>query len=126
MAIIFVVYLRICVVFLALSEICCGVVFLQQMSSAIEEKNTLTETHEISKKELQAVVTRLEEQLKEQESSEITLKAEIETLKDEISQMSVLQNRVKELEEQLVDYKQVAISHTRTFFYFFSSITSIE
>ncbi|KAL3502395.1 hypothetical protein ACH5RR_036844 [Cinchona calisaya] len=77
-----------------------------QISSVIEEKNMLTETHELSKKELQAVATRLEEQLKELESREGALNAEIETLKDEITQKSVSQNRLKELEEQLAAYEQ--------------------
>lgn len=100
---------------------------MQQISSVIEEKNTLVETHEISKKELQAVVTRLEEQLKEQESSRSTLKAEIDNLKDEIGQKSVLQNHLNELEEQLVAYKQVSHqSYVNLLLLFFSIFMTIE
>lgn len=47
------------------------------------------------------MVLQLEGQLKEQRSKENALKAEIETLKGEIDEKSVLKDRVKELEKQL-------------------------
>lgn len=67
----------------------------------MEENNLLTETHQNAKKELQTVVLQLEGQLKEQKSNEDALKAEIEILKTEIDEKSVLKDRLKELEKQL-------------------------
>lgn len=47
------------------------------------------------------MVLQLEGQLKEQKSNEDDLKAEIEILKTEIDEKSVLKDRLKELEKQL-------------------------
>ncbi|CAK9135551.1 unnamed protein product [Ilex paraguariensis] len=72
-----------------------------QISTVMEENNLLNETYKNATKELQTVILQLEGQLKEQKSSEDALKAELEILKAEIGEKSVLQNRLKELEEQL-------------------------
>lgn len=73
-----------------------------QISSATEEKNLLNETNQNLKKELQSVIFDLEEKLKEQQKNEESLRSEVETLKIEISEKSVLQSRLKEIEEQLI------------------------
>ena len=73
-----------------------------QISSLMEENILLNETHQNTKKELQSVILRLEEQLKDEKENEGSLKLEIKNLKAEIAESSLLQTRVKELEEQLV------------------------
>lgn len=73
-----------------------------QISSLMEENNLLNETHQDTKKELQSVILQLEEQLKDEKENEESLKLEISNLKAEIEKSSLLQTKVKELEEQLV------------------------
>lgn len=67
----------------------------------MEENNLLNETFQSSKKDLQAIIVQLEEQLKEQKSNEDALKAKFESLSSEAGQKDELQNRLKEIEEQL-------------------------
>ncbi|CBI34100.3 unnamed protein product, partial [Vitis vinifera] len=73
-----------------------------QVSSVMEENNLLNETYQAAKNELQAVIIQLEGQLKEQKANEDAIKAEMENLKAEIADKSVLQTRLDELEKQLV------------------------
>ena len=68
----------------------------------MEENNLLTETYQNGKKELQTVILQLEEQLKEQNAEQDALRSEIEKLKAELTEKTVLQTHLKELEEQLV------------------------
>lgn len=68
----------------------------------MEENNLLTETYQNAKKELQTVILQLEEQLNEQNAKQDALRSEIEKLKVEVTEKTVLQTRLKELEEQLV------------------------
>jgi peptidoglycan hydrolase CwlO-like protein len=68
----------------------------------MEENNLLTETYQNGKKELQTVILQLEEQLKEQNAKQDALRSEIEELKAELTEKTVLQTRLTELEEQLV------------------------
>lgn len=68
----------------------------------MEENNLLTETYQNGKKELQTVILQLEEQLKEQNAKQDALRSEIERLKAELTEKTVLQTRLTELEEQLV------------------------
>jgi peptidoglycan hydrolase CwlO-like protein len=68
----------------------------------MEENNLLTETYQNGKKELQTVILQLEEQLKEQNAKQDALRSEIEKLKAELTEKTVLQTRLTELEEQLV------------------------
>ncbi|KAL0289325.1 UNVERIFIED_CONTAM: hypothetical protein Sangu_2618600 [Sesamum angustifolium] len=72
-----------------------------QISSVMEENNLLNETFQSSKKDLEAMIVHLEEQFKEQKSSEDALKTKLETLNSEVGQKAELQNRLKDLEEQL-------------------------
>lgn len=67
----------------------------------MEENDKLSEAYQNSKKELQDVITGLQLQLEEHKSSEDALKTKIENLKDEVGQKSELQDRLKELKEQL-------------------------
>lgn len=67
----------------------------------MEENNLLNETFQSSKKDLQAIIVQLEEQLKEQKSNEDALKAKFEALSSEAGQKDELQSRLKEIEEQL-------------------------
>ncbi|XWS36804.1 hypothetical protein CRYUN_Cryun20dG0117200 [Craigia yunnanensis] len=73
-----------------------------QISSLTEENNMINETHQNTKKELQSVILKLEEQLKDEKENEESLKLEITNLKAEIAESSMLQSRVKEIEGQLV------------------------
>jgi uncharacterized small protein (DUF1192 family) len=68
----------------------------------MEENNLLTETYQNGKKELQTVILQLEEQLKEQNAKQDALRSEIEKLKAELTEKTVMQTRLTELEEQLV------------------------
>lgn len=67
----------------------------------MEENTLLNETFQSSKKDLQAMIVHLEEQLKEQKSNEDTLKAKLEVLNSEVGEKSELQNYLKAIEEQL-------------------------
>ncbi|KAK0584572.1 hypothetical protein LWI29_015388 [Acer saccharum] len=73
-----------------------------QISSVMEENNLLNETYENAKKELQSMISQLEGKLQEQKTTEDTLKFDIESLKAEAAEKSLLQTRLKELEELLV------------------------
>ncbi|KAM1010524.1 hypothetical protein ACFX2C_045994 [Malus domestica] len=73
-----------------------------QISSVMDENSLLNEVHHNTKKELQQVISNLEEQLKEQKAGEAALKSEVENLKAEVAEKPLLQNSLKELEEKLV------------------------
>ncbi|KAF8412706.1 hypothetical protein HHK36_000674 [Tetracentron sinense] len=73
-----------------------------QISSVMEENNMLNRTYQDARKELQTVITQLEGQLNEQKAREDALMAEMENLKAELTEKSVLQTRVTELEQQLI------------------------
>lgn len=77
-------------------------VFLLQISSVMDENSLLNELNQNIKKELQQVISQLEEQLKEHKAGEDALKSEVENLKAEIAEKSLLEKSLKELEEQLV------------------------
>lgn len=68
----------------------------------MDENQLLNETYQNAKNELQSVILQLEGQLKDNKSNEVALKSENENLKVEIAEKSLLQTRLKELEEQLV------------------------
>lgn len=68
----------------------------------MEENNLLNETYLNAKTELQSLISQLEGQLQEQKATEVTLKSEIESLKAEAAGKSELENRLREVEEQLV------------------------
>ena len=73
-----------------------------QVSSVMEENSLLNETYQAAKNELQAVIIQLEGQLKEQKENEDAIKSEVESLKTEVADKSVLQTRLDELQKQLV------------------------
>ncbi|XP_027911837.1 putative leucine-rich repeat-containing protein DDB_G0290503 [Vigna unguiculata] len=72
-----------------------------QLSSVIDEKNLLNETNQDIKKELQSFILDLEEKLKEKQKIEGSLRSEIEILKIEIAEKSVLQRQLGEIEGKL-------------------------
>ncbi|XP_068336435.1 uncharacterized protein [Pyrus communis] len=72
-----------------------------QISSLIDENRLLNEVHQNTKKELQLVISNLEEQLKEQKAGEATLKSEVKNLKVEAAEKPLLQNSLKELQNKL-------------------------
>lgn len=72
-----------------------------QIALVMKENNMIHETYENTRKELEAVIAQLEEQLNEQKATEHTLKLEAENLKAELSEKTVLLARVVELEQQL-------------------------
>lgn len=67
----------------------------------IDEKNLLNETNQDIKKELQSFILDLEEKLKEKQKIEGSLRSEIEILKIEIAEKSVLQRQLGEIEGKL-------------------------
>ncbi|XP_042504985.1 putative leucine-rich repeat-containing protein DDB_G0290503 isoform X2 [Macadamia integrifolia] len=73
-----------------------------QISSLMEENNLLNETHQGARKEVQTVIVQLEEQLREQKAREVTFYGELESLKATLTEKSLLQTRVTELEQQLM------------------------
>ncbi|KAI3893222.1 hypothetical protein MKW92_043077 [Papaver armeniacum] len=72
-----------------------------QIASVMKENNMIHETYENTRKELGAVIAQMEGQLNEQKATEHALKLEVENLKIELSEMTVLLARVVELEQQL-------------------------
>lgn len=80
----------------------------------------LGETYGNSKKELESLMFQLEERVKEKQTSEDTLKCEIDNLKAEILEKSALQTRLKELEEKIAEKsitEEVRKSEYCLFFY---------
>ncbi|XP_048434298.1 myosin-10-like [Pyrus x bretschneideri] len=69
-----------------------------QISSLTDENSLLNEVHQNTKKELQQAISNLEEQLKEQKTGEAALKSEVEILKAEVAEKTLLQNSLKELQ----------------------------
>lgn len=74
---------------------------MPQISSVMDENNLLNDTHQTTKKELQSVIVQLEGQLKESKENVYALKSENENLKAVIEEKTLLQSRLKELEEDL-------------------------
>ncbi|XP_077253344.1 early endosome antigen isoform X2 [Tasmannia lanceolata] len=76
-----------------------------QISSVMEENNLLTKTYQDSREELKALIDQLEGQLEgqlnEQKARENTLNSEVENLKAEIAEKSIMQTRIAELEQHL-------------------------
>lgn len=72
-----------------------------QISSIMEENTLISETYQSSKKDLEQMIVQLEEQLKEQKSIADALASKTEILSAEVAQKSELQNRLKDLEEEL-------------------------
>ncbi|KAL5718826.1 hypothetical protein ACHQM5_011691 [Ranunculus cassubicifolius] len=72
-----------------------------KVSIITEEKSTLNETHQVERKELAEKINKLEGQQSEHKQTEDNLKAEVESLKTEVAEKSVVQARVLELEQQL-------------------------
>ncbi|KAL5731411.1 hypothetical protein ACHQM5_004142 [Ranunculus cassubicifolius] len=70
-----------------------------KVSIVTEERNTLYKTHHVERKELAEKINKLEGQQSEQKQTEDNLKAEVESLKTEAAEKSVVQARV--LEQQL-------------------------
>lgn len=73
-----------------------------QISSVVEENDLLDKTYQALKEKLQAVNAQMEGQLNEQKAREATLNSEVENLKAELTEKSTIQNRITELEEQLM------------------------
>lgn len=69
----------------------------------MEENNSLNETYQNAKNELQSVISQLEAQLNEKKATEETFKSEIESLKAQAAEKFALETRIKELEELLVN-----------------------
>lgn len=75
---------------------------LQQITAAKEEYNKLTESYQKTKKELEAIIIQLEEQLSEQKTKEISLCADMKILKAELADKSLMQEQISELESKLL------------------------
>ncbi|URE27045.1 hypothetical protein MUK42_22108 [Musa troglodytarum] len=58
-----------------------------QITAAKEEYNKLTESYQKTRKELEAIIIQLEEQLSEQKTKEVSLSADMEILKAELAGM---------------------------------------
>ncbi|KAL5194343.1 hypothetical protein HKD37_20G056437 [Glycine soja] len=71
------------------------------ISSVGNEKNMLNETNHNLKKELPSLIFDFEEKLKEQQKIEGSLRSEVETLKVEVVEKSVLQSQLEEIEGKL-------------------------
>ncbi|XP_068655889.1 COP1-interactive protein 1-like [Aristolochia californica] len=72
------------------------------VSSLMEDYSLLTGTYQDAKEKYQNVITQLEEQLKEQKSEEEALIAVVDSLKAGLSEKSLMQTRIVELEQQLI------------------------
>ncbi|XP_048434289.1 CAP-Gly domain-containing linker protein 1-like [Pyrus x bretschneideri] len=77
-----------------------------QISSLTDENNLLNEVHQNTKKELQQAISNLEEQLKEQKAGEAALKSEVENLKAEVAEKTLLQNSLNELQTKSAPYEE--------------------
>ncbi|XP_058097152.1 uncharacterized protein LOC131242486 [Magnolia sinica] len=73
-----------------------------QISSVMEENDLLTKTYQAAREELQAVIVQMEGQLNEQKAREAILNSDVENLKAELTEKSLLQTHIAQLEEQLM------------------------
>ncbi|KAG1365102.1 myosin-9 [Cocos nucifera] len=73
-----------------------------QVTSVMEENNMLNEMYENAKKELEAIVVQLEGQLNAQKERELSLNADVENLKAELAEKSLIQPKISQLEQQLL------------------------
>ncbi|XP_038985675.1 myosin-9-like isoform X3 [Phoenix dactylifera] len=73
-----------------------------QMTSVMEENNMLNEMYQNAKKELEAIIVQLEEQVNAQKARELSLNADVENLKAELAEKSVIQSKISQLEQQLL------------------------
>lgn len=72
------------------------------MTSVMEENNMLNEMYQNAKKELEAIVVQLEGQLNAQKEREVSLNANVENLKAELAEKSLIQPKISQLEQQLL------------------------
>ncbi|URE13289.1 hypothetical protein MUK42_24000 [Musa troglodytarum] len=82
-----------------------------QITSVMEENNMLNKMHQNSRRELEATIVQLEEKLSEQMARELSLNSIIENLKEELSEKSLMQPRISELEEKLRDAEEQLEHH---------------
>ncbi|CAL9110322.1 unnamed protein product [Musa acuminata var. zebrina] len=73
-----------------------------QITAAKEEYNKVTESYQKTKKDLEAIIIQLEEQLSEQKTKEISLCADMKILKAELADKSLMQEQISELESKLL------------------------
>ncbi|KAF9587595.1 hypothetical protein IFM89_004427 [Coptis chinensis] len=73
-----------------------------QVSTIMEENNSLNNTYQVERKELQEMISKLQGESNEQKELEETLRGVVESLKAELAEKSVVQARVVELDQQLV------------------------
>lgn len=72
------------------------------MTSVMEENNMLNEMYQNAKKELEAIIVQLEEQVNAQKAKEVSLNADVENLKSELAEKSMIQSKISQLEQQLL------------------------
>ncbi|XP_008777655.2 myosin-9-like isoform X2 [Phoenix dactylifera] len=73
-----------------------------QITSVMEENNMLNEMYQNAKKELEAIIVQLEEQLNAQKDREVSLNADVENLKAELAEKFLIQSKISQLEQQLL------------------------
>lgn len=73
-----------------------------QITSVMEENNMLNEMYQNAKKELETIIVQLEEQVNAQKAKEVSLNADLENLKAEIAEKSMIQSKISQLEQQLL------------------------
>lgn len=78
----------------------CNLNFLQ-ISSILDETNRTNKMYQDSKEEIEALKVKFQEIQNVYKTTEFSLKADIENLKEELSQKSQLQAVASELEQQL-------------------------
>ncbi|CAL9095061.1 unnamed protein product [Musa acuminata var. zebrina] len=82
-----------------------------QITSVMEENNTLNKMYQNARRQLEATIVQLEEKLSEQMARELSLNSIIEKLKEELSEKSLMQPRISELEEKLRDAEEQLEHH---------------
>ncbi|XP_064969296.1 uncharacterized protein LOC135584586 [Musa acuminata AAA Group] len=82
-----------------------------QITSVTEENNMLNEMYQNARRQLEATIVQLEEKLSEQMARELSLNSVIENLKEELSEKSLMQPRILELEEKLRDAEEQLEHH---------------
>nr|XP_009405403.1 PREDICTED: golgin subfamily B member 1-like isoform X4 [Musa acuminata subsp. malaccensis] len=82
-----------------------------QITSVMEENNMLNEMYQNARRQLEATIVQLEEKLSDQMARELSLNSIIENLKEELSEKSLMQPRILELEEKLRDAEEQLEHH---------------
>ncbi|THU50439.1 hypothetical protein C4D60_Mb06t20240 [Musa balbisiana] len=82
-----------------------------QITSVTEENNMLNEMYQNARRQLEATIVQLEEKLSEQMARELSFNSIIENLKEELSEKSLMQPRISELEEKLRDAEEQLEHH---------------